>query len=158
MVSKKAGFVLKSGSVVGVDGDSPLAFPGINAGNYYVVVRHRNHLPIMSAAAQALSSTSTLYDFTTGMAKAYGTNPMATLAGGKFGLWGGNANLNNNVRYGGPSNDPAAISAAIGTTVVNAYSQYDVNMNGNARYGGPSNDPAAISSYVGILVVTSQVP
>ena len=155
---KKAGFLLKDGSIVGTDGSSLLAFPLVEMGNYYIVVRHRNHLPIMSAAAQPLSSTSVLYDFTTASAKAYGTGPMAALAGGKFGLWGGDVNLNNVIRYGGPSNDPAAISAAIGTSVVNAYSQYDVNMNGVARYGGPSNDPAAISSFVGTSVKNSQVP
>lgn len=163
MVSKKTGFVLKDGSVVGTDGASPLAFPLLESGSYYIVVRHRNHLAIMSATSQALNSISTLYDFTTAATKAYSLNytlnpPMATLAGGKFGLWGGNAGLNNWVRYGGPNNDPTAVLAAVGTSVVYGYLQADVNMNGAARYGGPGNDPTNILSYVGTVVATTQVP
>jgi hypothetical protein len=47
------------------------------AGNWYIVIRHRNHLAIMSAAARPLSSTTpTIYDFTTAQSQAFGTNPM----------------------------------------------------------------------------------
>ena len=51
-------------------------FSGVDAGNYYVVIRHRNHLAIMSSSPLWLSESSALYDFSTAQAKAYGTNPM----------------------------------------------------------------------------------
>ena len=72
IVSKKTGFVKSDGTVVGLDGSSPLLF-GVPTGDYYVVVHHRNHLPIMSANTVAMSnSTPASYDFTTGSEKYFG--------------------------------------------------------------------------------------
>ncbi|MCB0747846.1 MAG: hypothetical protein KDC90_10330 [Ignavibacteriae bacterium] len=72
-VSKKTGFVKSDGTVVGLDGVSPLLF-GVPSGSYYIVVLHRNHLPIMSAGAVTMSNTTpAAYDFTTGSDKYYGT-------------------------------------------------------------------------------------
>lgn len=60
------------------------------AGDYYIVVHHRNHLAVMTVTAQTLSSSSAVvYDFTT--SQAYGTDPMKVLAGGKFGMIAGDA-------------------------------------------------------------------
>jgi hypothetical protein len=84
-----AGFLLANGTIVDTNGVSPLKFSTVNAGNYYVVVRHRNHLAIMSAGPVALNGTSALYDFTTAQTQAFGTNPMVALTGGGFGLAAG---------------------------------------------------------------------
>lgn len=86
IVATRAGFLRSNGTIVDVDSTSQLVFSGVSAGNYYVVVRHRNHLAIMSAAPVALSDTSALYDFTTAQTQAYGTNPMKDLGGGPFGM------------------------------------------------------------------------
>jgi len=75
-VDTTVGFIKRNGSVVGLDGTSVLTFSGAKFGNYYVVLRHRNHLSIMTAGALALSRASALYDFTTGQSQAHGTNPM----------------------------------------------------------------------------------
>ena len=58
---------------------------------------HRNHLPVMSANAVSLSSNSALYDFTTSSSKAYGTDPMADLGGGKWGLYSGDSDRNGTI-------------------------------------------------------------
>jgi hypothetical protein len=80
MVGQRAGFLLKDGSVVDLDGSSLLAFDnGLLPGDYYIVVRHRNHLAIMSAAAQPLSNASALYDFTTGQSQSYFDTNIGTL-------------------------------------------------------------------------------
>ena len=60
-------------------------------------------------------------------------------------LWGGNANFNTSVRYGGPSNDKDYILGTIllsvpSSVLSNIYSQGDLNMNRVVRYGGPLND------------------
>ena len=47
-VVRKSAFLTKDGSIVDTDGNSPVNFVGTNAGNYYVVVHHRNHLEVMS--------------------------------------------------------------------------------------------------------------
>jgi hypothetical protein len=57
-------------------------------GSYYIVVRHRNHLGIMSAASIPMTSSTALYDFTTGQAKAFGTAPMIQV-GTKFCMYAG---------------------------------------------------------------------
>lgn len=87
-----AGFLRKDGFIVGLDGTSSLALPTVPAGNYYIVIKHRNHLAIMSNNSVSLSPTSTLYDFSTAQTQAYGTNPMTALTGGGFGITLGNAN------------------------------------------------------------------
>ncbi len=72
---------------------SYLGFTGVAAGSYYVVVRHRNHLAVMTAAPVSLSAGAppSPYDFSTGQGKAYGTNPMRAV-GSRFAMAGGDGN------------------------------------------------------------------
>ncbi|MCB9206747.1 MAG: hypothetical protein H6611_05435 [Ignavibacteriales bacterium] len=44
----RAGLVNTDGTVLDIDGNPNLKFLGVNPGNYFVVVHHRNHLSIMS--------------------------------------------------------------------------------------------------------------
>jgi len=62
------------------------------SGDYYVIVKHRDHLSIMSHDPISLSTVSPVsYDFTIAQAKSYGRNPMKDLADGNYGLVGGDA-------------------------------------------------------------------
>jgi hypothetical protein len=154
-VARRAAFLLSDGSIVDLAGSGAVAFPTLMPGNYFLVVRHRNHLAIMTAAAIALSATSAPYDFTTAQAKAYGTDPMVGLAAGQapFALWAGDATANGQLRYSGTGNDPAAILARIGssdiTAVVTGYFGEDTGMNGVVQYSGAGNDRAVILRNVG---------
>ena len=154
---QQVGFLLQDGSIVSIAGSGALSFPGVEAGSYFIVIRHRNHLPIMSASAQALNSISGLYDFTTSSGKAYGTDPMVAVPAG-FALWGGDVNKNGFVNYNFSSNDRTALFTVVGNNVVSGYLDADVNMNGFASYNYSSNDRTAIFSFVGNNVVFSQVP
>ncbi len=98
-------------------------FSGLNAGNYYVVIRHRNHLAVMSSSPVSLSGTSSLYDFTTAQAKAYGTNPMKQLTTGVFGMYAGDANGSGIVT----ASDANAVFGALNGT---GYNNDDVNLTG----------------------------
>ena len=92
VAATQAAFVKSDGSIVSPNGTSSVKLYGVPDGNYYIVVKHRNHLAVMSHDAVALSnSTSTLYDFTTGQSQAYGTDPMKDLGDGSFGMIGGDA-------------------------------------------------------------------
>lgn len=52
IVASKAGLVKKDGTIVNrLDGTSAIGFPFASGGSYYVAIRHRNHLSVMSAAA-----------------------------------------------------------------------------------------------------------
>ncbi len=96
-VAKRAAFLKSDGAIVDTDGSSPVLFTGVSAGNYYVVIRHRNHLAIMSFNAVALSGSSSLYDFTIAQAQAYGTNAMKDLGGGFFGMYTGDASADGSI-------------------------------------------------------------
>jgi parallel beta-helix repeat protein len=87
----RAGWMMTDGAIKGTAGISPIGFPGLDPGNYYVVIRHRNHLAIMSATALPISSASANYDFTTGQGQAFGSNPMVQV-GSVFCLIAGNGN------------------------------------------------------------------
>ena|GEM_PF-1112059 len=92
-LKKRAGFLKKDGSIVDLDGLSKLKFDGINSGNYYIVVKHRNHLDVMSAVSVSISSTSALYDFSTDALKAYG-NSLVNLGNGQYGMISGDGDAN----------------------------------------------------------------
>lgn len=91
-VAERAGFLKNNAIIVDTEGISQLCFTKLDPDDYYIVIKHRNHLSVMSANAVSLSSSSTLYDFTTAQAQAYGTNPMADLGDGTFGMIAGDAN------------------------------------------------------------------
>lgn len=86
-VARRAAFLRSNGTLVDLDGTSNVSFPGVPAGNYYLVVYHRNHLPIMTANPVQVSETPTLYDLSTGLGQAFGTNAMKDLGGGVYGLY-----------------------------------------------------------------------
>jgi len=90
--STRAAFLKNDGTIVDIDGVSPLAF-NVSDGNYYIVIMHRNHLAIMSLLPQSFTTGNvTSYDFTTAQTQAYGTNPMKNLGSGKFGMVAGDGN------------------------------------------------------------------
>lgn len=90
-VVSRAAFLNKNGSIVDLDGSSPLSMPkGEN--NYYIVVHQRNHLSIMSAVPQGLYGLSSLYDFTTSQNAAFGVNPMKDIGNGVLGMYAGDGN------------------------------------------------------------------
>ncbi|MBN1672576.1 MAG: hypothetical protein JXR37_16160, partial [Kiritimatiellae bacterium] len=90
-VATRSVFLLPEGCVANDDGTSGLcmdAAPGV----YHVVVRHRNHLPCMSAEPVALTNGLAAYDFSTGCDKYYGgTNACVELEPGVWGLVAGDA-------------------------------------------------------------------
>lgn len=97
VVARRACFVLSNGNVVDIDGINQVRFEGVNPGDYYIVVYHRNHLPVMSASSVTLTTNSVLYDFSTGLDKTYGTNAMKNLGSGVYGLISGDGNSSGNI-------------------------------------------------------------
>ncbi|RME99527.1 MAG: hypothetical protein D6772_07580 [Bacteroidetes bacterium] len=90
----------RDGDLVGMDGTSLPQFTldQLVAGSYYLAVRHRNHLGVMTANPLTFSPNTTLAatDFTAG--GTYGSNTQELLADGSYGLWGGDANFNGQVQ------------------------------------------------------------
>jgi hypothetical protein len=91
-LTRRAAFLMQSGTVVDLDGGSPVAFSGLTSGSFWIVVRHRNHLAVMSSAPVALAMTPGDYDFRSSASSAFGFDPMSVLESGVFGMRSGDGN------------------------------------------------------------------
>lgn len=95
IVATRSALLLRNGNVVDLDGVSPVQFSFMNAGNYRVQVRHRNHLGACTASSMALSSNAVTVNFRSGTAT-HGTNAQ-NLMGGQYVLVSGDANKDKQV-------------------------------------------------------------
>jgi hypothetical protein len=130
---KQKSFFLKSnGSIVNTDGTTTdLDIPDMAAGSYFIVVRHRNHLAVMSDTAQALSSSSPLlYDFSTGLDRFYGTdsNRAKLVESGVYAMVAGDADGSGTV-------DASDRSATWNGRNQSGYLEADCNLSGTVDAG-----------------------
>jgi hypothetical protein len=148
------------------DGSARVSFYGLVNGtdDFYVVVRHRNHMPIMSANKIVIPETGAFLDMTT-LASAYGTKPMIQLVPTNlYGMIAGEVITDGQLKYSGPYNDRGPIIAKIvaiggpGTptsaTFSNGYWVEDVNMNNQLKYIGNQNDRGYIIANISTLLPT----
>ncbi|MGH1384861.1 LamG-like jellyroll fold domain-containing protein [Kordia sp.] len=148
----KSALLQRDGNIVAVDGVSDVPFSQPN-NNFYVVVKHRNHLGIMSANTIALSKTPISVDFTNSTTPiTFGTNAQATIIGSPniVALWAGNVNNDQLVQYSGTSPDtPSILSSVLNdsgnflnfpTYQVLGYNMNDIDMNGSSQYSGIEPD------------------
>src|SRR5256885_15848035 len=56
IIQRRAAFVREDGRIVDLDGTSDVAFRDLPTANYFIVIRHRNHLSIRSSATQLVNS------------------------------------------------------------------------------------------------------
>jgi len=89
-VSRRAAFLTSDGTVVDTNGAASVSMPGASSGPYYVVVRQRNHLAVMSSVPRPMNAPADSCDFTASGAFTFGGAAKA-LAGGKFGMISGDA-------------------------------------------------------------------
>jgi len=98
VLARQAGFLLKSGNVVSVDGSSTLYFDKSVSYKLYAVVYHRNHLPVLSSGQLVLNAGVYTWDFTTGSAQAYGGFlAHKQIGAGVWGMTAGDGNANGQV-------------------------------------------------------------
>ena len=71
VIARQAAFLLSNGEIVDMDGNGAFPITTSISNNLFVVVYHRNHLPIMSANAVSESAGVYTYDFTTAITQAY---------------------------------------------------------------------------------------
>lgn len=168
VLATRSALVQRDGDIVNaVDGLSALTFNGFVGKSYFLSVKHRNHLGVMTASAVTLTSTGTLVDFTTASdadvynrpgAINYNGAEMVNLGGVKA-LWAGNANADGKVKYQGSSSDVSVVLANVltapGNTTIafnynNAFGYFagDINLDGKVKYQGSGNDPIFIFTNV----------
>ncbi|EDP94952.1 hemagglutinin protein [Kordia algicida OT-1] len=154
IVAATSALLQRDGDVVALDGNSSLI---LNAppSNHYVVIKHRNHLSVMSANPIALTEASTtIVDFTDTAFATFGTNAQIQLANNSMALWTGNVNGDDIVQYSGTNPDvPSILSEVLNdsgnflnfpTYVVNGYNIHDINMDGKTQYTGTEPDSPII--------------
>ncbi|WP_276482472.1 MBG domain-containing protein [Paraflavitalea pollutisoli] len=166
VVAGRAALLRKNGSIVELGNDRPVYFPNLADGSYYIAIRHRNHLGVMTAAPVALnSSMPTVIDFSSPATMTWGTDARNNV-GGVMTLWSGDANGDGVVSYNGANNDKNAILGQVGMTTSNnilvIYNRADVNMDGVVKYNGAINDKNAVLGVVGLptpnRTITQQLP
>jgi hypothetical protein len=117
IVGRKAGFFLNNGTIVDLDGVTPLSFDINKQGAGFMVVRHRNHLGVLSVSLPSNATGSYTNDFRP-LANSYkdpgaSTDPVVLLSGGvHYGMWSGDANKNGVVN----ATDVSAVKSAIASS------------------------------------------
>lgn len=157
VLATRSALVQRDGDIVDVDGTSAVAF-SIAAGSYHVVVRHRNHLGIMSASAVAMGTTAGSIDFRSTTTATYGSDAQRTVGSTRT-MWTGDCGGNGTVMYTGTGNDRDPILTRVGGTVptnsVSGYWHEDINMDGSVMYTGSGNDRDLILQTIGGTVPTN---
>ncbi|MBN1340689.1 MAG: hypothetical protein JXA03_15275, partial [Bacteroidales bacterium] len=101
IIESRAAFLLKNGKIVDIDGVSPLAFDLNITENLYVVVRHRNHVAVMSGNALTPFGRVYMYDFSTAATQAYGgVTAHRNMGNGVWGMTSGDGNSDSQVGNG----------------------------------------------------------
>ncbi len=96
-VAYQSAFLQNDGYIVNEEGNDDLGFY-VEAGSYYVIIRHRNHLAVMSDDVVALNtSSSTLHDFTLGSGKYYGSNGCINVGDSNWGMVAGDVDQNGEI-------------------------------------------------------------
>ncbi len=123
--------------------------------NYYVAVRHRNHLGVMTASPIAVNNITSVVDFTSIDVQTYGSDARK-IVGQTALLWAGNVSMTatpDPISYIGVGNDRDAILQRIGANLPNqvvvGYYTEDANLDGVVKYTGANNDRDLILQSIG---------
>ena len=164
IVLSMSGLLQRDGDIVHTDGLSAPDFSQVSIDDYYLAIRHRNHLGAMTADPININSGE-IIDFTDPNTATYGIDALKQ-QGDQMLMWPGDANNNGVISYNGANNDKNSILSQVGlftpNGVENGYFLNDVNMDGQVKYNGSSNDKNSILSQVGLFtpneIIEEQLP
>lgn len=148
--TRLTGLVQRDGDIMDAQsGETSFLLVGVEPGDYYVAVHHRNHLGIMTATLVTLGGIPAMVDFSKESTATYG-NHARTIQDGIALLRAGDNNVDKQIIAQGPSNDPSTILSNVLLTPenstyttnykLNGYRDADTNMDGLTIFAGPSND------------------
>ncbi|MDF1694811.1 MAG: Ig-like domain-containing protein [Saprospiraceae bacterium] len=157
VLGTRSGLVQRDGDVVDLDGISSLRFTGVNADSFYVVVKHRSHLGVMSQLVTSedlidfTDPTYPVFNFETskGNGLDYSGLSQKNMGNGYSALYAGDFDSNGKIKFTNPEDDQNVLfigvlfsSPEFLINYDNAYGYYvgDFDMNGKAKYTNPNDD------------------
>jgi hypothetical protein len=151
-LATRSALLLRNGQVVDENGNTTLQF-SLPEDNYYIAVRHRNHLGVMTLNAIALSGNTTSLDLSNGSVALFGGPLALKSVDGVQCLYAGDVNGDGVLKYTGIGNDRDPILVAVGgwnaTNVEYGYLNEDVDLSGSVTYTGVDNDRDPILVNIG---------
>jgi uncharacterized protein (TIGR02145 family) len=155
-IATRSALLQRDGDVRDVDNLTLVQFC-VPAGEYFISVRHRNHLGIMSAEPILLDGTTSL-DLSAPTTLAFRSDSRKRV-GDVMTMWAGDVNFNGTIQYTGQDNDRDVILSTIGgvvpTATVAGFEQGDVDLNGVVQYTGNGNDRDRILQNIGGVIPTA---
>ncbi|MBO9614719.1 MAG: hypothetical protein J7619_18605 [Dyadobacter sp.] len=142
LLESKSLILQASGVVANLDGTAQPFFTS-QPKAVRIVVKHRNHLAVMSNPIQDFSSGVVSYDFTTALSQAsneFGDPPQMVLKNGIWCMWAGDINATQDL--GVDASDVNQVFHKNELAPVDVYSMFDLNMDG----GVDANDSNLIYS------------
>jgi hypothetical protein len=155
-IATRSGLLQRDGDVVDLDGISDLRFNAINVDSFYVVVKHRSHLGVMSqkvSYSEAVDFTSPTYPIhnfgVQGLSDFSGLSQNNNVLSGYSALWAGGFDSNGRIKFTNPGDDQNVLFVDVLFTspdfLINfdhafGYMTGDFNMNSKTTYTNPSDD------------------
>ena len=96
LMSSKAGFILKDGTITDSDGKTPIRFTETVNHDLFVSIHHRNHLSVVAATALNYDKGNYQFDFTIAGAN-YANTPQKEIQPGVWSMIAGDANADGQV-------------------------------------------------------------
>jgi hypothetical protein len=170
VIETQSALVQRDGDIVKAsNGTGKVKFVGLSNSDYYVSIRHRNHMGVMTEDTETLTYSGTTVDFTDGNASGSGEFDFGTghpIAGSSFNysglaqkaisssvraLWAGDGNQDGKVKYTAPNDDvntlladvllfPSNTSFSYNYNNAFGYKLGDYDMNGKAKFTAPGDD------------------
>ncbi|HQV53128.1 MAG: hypothetical protein IPI00_02040 [Flavobacteriales bacterium] len=155
IVATKTALLRRDGQIVSALG-TELRFT-VPQDNYYVAIRHRNHLGTMTSVPISFGPSPVSVDLRNPSLLTWGTNARKTINSTAV-LYAGNVVKDNALMYTGGNNDRDPILNMIGgvapTNTVSMYHTCDTNLDGIVRYTGVNNDRDLILTNIGGVAPT----
>jgi uncharacterized protein YjdB len=160
ILATRSGLLQRDGDITDLDGISGLSFPGVAEDSVIVVLKHRNHLGLMSLKMPVdkiidLTSNTTpvfnygntynaLYDFS-------GLSANQEIAPGYRAMWAGDFDGDGKIKFSNPNDDGNILYYELLTYPENTtylanydfaygYYQGDFDLNGKVKFDNPNDD------------------
>jgi len=151
VLDTRSALIQIDGDIVDMDGVSPVGFSQ-PSGDYFISVRHRNHLGFMTNVTYSLTSAPLVLDLTNGSVATWGVDALKDV-NGTMCMWMGNSFADAQIIYTGSNNDRDLILVNIGgtspTDINTGYFNEDCNLDGIVKYTGADNDRDPILVNIG---------